>query len=64
MSRSRTFLFATALLLAVTSNSYAASAPLHRTFKVKIGALAPEADMARLEAKNVTRHSGEGNGGR
>jgi DUF4097 and DUF4098 domain-containing protein YvlB len=37
MQRSRTFLFATALLLAAASNSYAATAPLHRTFKVADG---------------------------
>ena len=37
MQRSRTFLFATALALAVASNSYAASNPLHRTFNVADG---------------------------
>jgi DUF4097 and DUF4098 domain-containing protein YvlB len=49
MQRSRTFLFATALLLAAASNSYAATAPLHRTFKVADGgSLKVDADFGSI----------------
>jgi DUF4097 and DUF4098 domain-containing protein YvlB len=50
MQRSRTFLFATALVLAAVSNSYADSAPLHRTFKVADGGtLKIDADFGEIK---------------
>lgn len=49
MQRSRMFLLATAMALAVVSNSYAASAPLHRTLKVADGGtLKIDADMGAI----------------